>query len=95
MKKTSKKNTNFSSEDMYAAAYDIGKSGLKHAKVYEAMLRQAAFVQETFVCIPNHFHYLAKEAKAHAEHLDQYFGSGFEIHKPMNYKPIHKRKERK
>ena len=95
MKKTSKKNTNFSSEDMYAAAYDIGKSGLKHAKVYAAMLRQAAFVQETFVCIPNRFHYLAKAAKAHAKHLDQYFGPGFTIHKPMNYKPIHERKERK
>ena len=90
-----KKNENFSSEDMYAAAYDIGKSGLKHAKVYEAMLRQAAFVQETFGSIPNHCHYLAKEAEDHAKHLDRYFGRGFTIHKPMNYKPIHNRKERK
>ena len=88
-----KKNRCFSAEDMYAAAHDIGKSGLKYAKVYEEMLKQAAFTLETFIGIPNHFWYIADEAKAHAEHLCKYFGKGFTIHKSMNYRPIHNRKE--
>ena len=90
-----KNNRNFSSEDMYAAAYDIRKSKVKYAEVYSNMLYQAAFVQETFNMRPVHFWHIAKDAKEEAEHLANYFGKGFSNNKPMNYKPIHNRKERK
>lgn len=90
-----KKNRNFSSEDMYAAAYDIRRSKGKYAEVYARMLDQAAFVQETFDMLPVHFWGIAKNAKEEAEHLANYFGKGFRNNKPMNYKPIHDRKAKK
>ena len=45
--------------------------------------------------LPVHFWHIAKDAKEEAEHLANYFGKGFSNNKPMNYKPIHNRKERK